>query len=244
MDSSIHPPVKALTLDVGNTLIFPHPSLGAVYLAVAARHGLHLDGALVERRFEDAWRRTQAAQAGLIYGTTHEEALAFWYQVNRVVLGDAGLDDGRLRDLVDDLYATFGRAQAWRVNPGLEALLAASREHRLRVGIVSNWDLRLRPLLEDLGFTRWADPVVISAEAGREKPDRELFGRALRALGVVPEQVVHVGDTWHDDVLGAVGCGMQAAWLNPAGRPLPDAASRVHDLRRLEDAVRLFSQER
>jgi len=244
MDSPIQVPVRALSLDVGNTLIFPHPSLGRVYAGVGARHGLHLDPAVVERRFEAAWRDTQARQTGLIYGTTHEQALGFWYQVNRGVLCDAGLDDRQIRALVDDLYTTFGRAHAWRVNPGLEGLLAACRAHRLRLAIVSNWDLRLRPLLEELGFTRWAHPVLISAEVGCEKPARGLFDLAIRALGAMPGQILHIGDTWADDVLGATACGMQAAWLNPAGKPSPDTTATVHDLRRLEDAVRLLGPQR
>jgi putative hydrolase of the HAD superfamily len=244
MPLSQPPPVQAITLDVGHTLIFPHPSLGEVYASVGRRHGLNLAAGPMEQRFENAWRECQARQTGLIYGTSHEEALAFWYQVNRTVLADAGLRERELRALVEDLYRTFGQAHAWRVNPGLASLLAASRQRGLRLALVSNWDLRLRPLLAELNLVRWANPVLISAEVGCEKPAAELFNLAIRGLGVPADQILHVGDTWTDDVLGASACGMQAAWLNPAARPLPTSPPRVHDLRRLEDAVRLFGQDR
>jgi putative hydrolase of the HAD superfamily len=235
------PPVEAVTLDVGNTLIFPHPSLGTVYAGVGRRHALDLVADEVEQRFEHAWRECQARQPGLVYGTSHASALAFWCQVNRQVLAGAGLSDAQLQALVGDLYVTFGRARAWRVNPGLAVLLDGCRSRGLRIGIISNWDLRLRPLLEDLGIARWADPVLISAEAGWEKPAPQLFRLALGALGVPAERVLHIGDTWSEDVLGATGCGMQAAWLNPSGRAPPAGAPYIHDLRRLEDAARLLA---
>jgi putative hydrolase of the HAD superfamily len=33
-------------------------------------------------------------------------------------------------------------------------------------------------------------------------------------LGLEPEQILHVGDDAHLDVVGALGCGMQTVWIN------------------------------
>lgn len=49
--------LEAITFDVGNTFLFPYPSVGTHYAAVAARHGLHMSAADAEARFFDAWRR-------------------------------------------------------------------------------------------------------------------------------------------------------------------------------------------
>ena len=38
-------------------------------------------------------------------------------------------------------------------------------------------------------------------------------------LGLAPEQVLHVGDDPALDVLGALGAGMQAVWVNRDGKP-------------------------
>jgi putative hydrolase of the HAD superfamily len=232
--------VRAITLDVGNTLLFPHPSLGSVYADVGRRHGLAIDAQDVEPRFDACWRVCQAQQTGLIYGTTHDHALEFWCAVNRAVLAERVPAEAALRDFVADLYFTFGRAGSWRTHPGLAELLAACRSRGIPIGIISNWDLRLRPLLDELGFTRWADPVLISAEIGLEKPAPALFHHALRALAEPASSVLHLGDTWADDVLGATACGMQAAWLNPTARPLPQSLPGVHDVRTLADAVSLL----
>jgi putative hydrolase of the HAD superfamily len=236
--------VRAITLDVGNTLLFPHPSLGTVYAEVGRRHGWALDPEQVEPRFDASWRRCQTQQTGLVYGTRHEEALEFWYDVNRAVLADQEIAAAPLRAFVEDLYYTFGRACSWRTHPGLPALLAACRSRGIPVGIISNWDLRLRALLDELGISAWADPLLISAEVGVEKPAPALFQRALAAFGVPAGNVLHLGDTWTDDVLGATACGLQAAWLNPTAKPLPQPLPGVHDLRTLEAAVPLLGERR
>lgn len=49
---------------------------------------------------------------------------------------------------------------------------------------------------------------------GIGKPDARIFHAAAKAAGVQPGEVLHVGDDAALDVLGALGAGMQTAWLN------------------------------
>jgi putative hydrolase of the HAD superfamily len=43
----------------------------------------------------------------------------------------------------------------------------------LKLGIISNWDDRLRPLLRELQLDSYFDSIVISGEAGRKSPTRK-----------------------------------------------------------------------
>ncbi len=62
----------------------------------------------------------------------------------------------------------------------------------------------------------------LSAEhLGVAKPDARIFHEAAQAVGVAPHEVLHVGDDAALDVLGALACGMQAAWLNREDHPWP-----------------------
>jgi FMN hydrolase / 5-amino-6-(5-phospho-D-ribitylamino)uracil phosphatase len=55
----------------------------------------------------------------------------------------------------------------------------------------------------------------ISAKSVRvAKPDRHIFQAAAAAVGVAPEEVLHIGDDAALDVIGALNAGMQAVWLN------------------------------
>lgn len=60
-----------------------------------------------------------------------------------------------------------------------------------------------------------------SYELQAVKPDAAAFHAVAAAHGVDPEDVVHVGDSWQADVLGALDAGARAVWIT-AGRDLPE----------------------
>lgn len=62
------------------------------------------------------------------------------------------------------------------------------------------------------------DHVVTSEEARSYKPDRAIFDRALEVTGWRRERVIHVGDSLHSDVGGAIVAGIRNGWLNRAHR--------------------------
>ena len=115
------------------------------------------------------------------------------------------------------LYEHFARPEAWRVFddvlPALETLSA--RGHKL--GVVSNWDERLRPLLGRLGLDRFFSEVIISCEVGAAKPDSRIFRAAAEKLAVEPGAILHVGDSLEADVQGARKAGWEAIELRRAG---------------------------
>ena len=66
----------------------------------------------------------------------------------------------------------------------LGAVLVGLPTLRLRglyVGVISNWDNRLRPLLAAIGLAGRVDSITVSCEVGAEKPDAAIFRAALQA---------------------------------------------------------------
>jgi putative hydrolase of the HAD superfamily len=68
-------------------------------------------------------------------------------------------------------------------------------------------------VLERLGMAPYLPVFSFSDEIGLRKPHPEIFHRTLRALGVMPAEAAHVGDTLATDVEGARGIGMRAIHL-------------------------------
>lgn len=58
---------------------------------------------------------------------------------------------------------------------------------------------------------------VNAVDAGVAKPDRGIFHHACERLGVLPGNVLHVGDDPLADVVGARDAGMRTVWLNRMG---------------------------
>ena len=96
-----------------------------------------------------------------------------------------------------------------RLVPGVRELLEALRG-RVKIGVVTNGpSARQRNKLESFGIrTEDLDGLAISEDVGAAKPDPAIFRHALAGLGVAPKRVTMVGDSWENDVLGALGSGM------------------------------------
>ncbi len=200
--------VRAITFDVGGTLIEPWPSVGQVYAEVAARHGWSVAPEELNRRFTAAWRaqsqfaHTRAAWAKLVDATFHGLVQC---TPSKTFFGE--------------LYDRFSEPTAWHIFedvwPALEHLAGAG----LRLGVVSNWDERLRRLLERLKLASWFEVVVVSCEAGDAKPHPAIFRKAAEELKLAPAAILHVGDSMTNDVAGAAAAGFEARLLCRRGKP-------------------------
>ena len=97
--------------------------------------------------------------------------------------------------------------------PALEGL----RERGLKLVCVSNWDCSLGAVLERCGLAAHLDGAVSSAEARAQKPEPAIFEAALVFAGVDALDVVHVGDTREEDIVGAEAAGIRALLLDREG---------------------------
>lgn len=65
------------------------------------------------------------------------------------------------------------------------------------------------------------DRIHTSYQRGMRKPDHRLWRAIAIERGVRPEDIVHIGDQWHQDILGAVAAGCRAIHVNTGHRPVP-----------------------
>lgn len=97
----------------------------------------------------------------------------------------------------------------------LEDLRAEGR----RLGVVSNSssEAHVRSILHETGILPFFEKVLSSGTEGVEKPDSEIFLRAVRRLGVRPDEAFYVGNLAFTDAQAAREAGLGAVWLNRAG---------------------------
>jgi FMN hydrolase / 5-amino-6-(5-phospho-D-ribitylamino)uracil phosphatase len=60
-----------------------------------------------------------------------------------------------------------------------------------------------------------------SCQTGYSKPDANAFRAVARRCGTTPDRMIHIGDDWNCDILGAVSAGARAVWIS-RGRAVPD----------------------
>jgi putative hydrolase of the HAD superfamily len=215
------PPIKAVTFDVGGTLISPWPSVGHIYAEVAARHGYAgVSAELLNQRFSAAWKSF----------SDFEHSRPQW----------AALVDATFFGIIDalpsqtffgELYERFAEPAAWRIFDDVITTLEALRSRGFKLAVISNWDERLGPLLRRLKLNDYFQTVVISCEVGSSKPMFAVFDRAARQLAVTPGAILHVGDSLEMDVQGARSAGFAAVWLDRQGlRSRGEVIPSLHDL--------------
>lgn len=221
------PPV--VFFDAVGTLIHPAPSAPAVYAAIGHRFGSRLDDATIAARFRAAFRRQEEADYAAGLRTDEPREIARWRAIVHEVLDDVSDAEACFQEL----YAHFARPDAWACLPGTAEVLStlAARGHVL--GIASNFDHRLRGLVEHLPALRPVRHLVISSEIGWRKPTPEFFTEMCRQAGSPPEDVLYVGDDFVNDYEGAKAAGLRAVLLEPihgASVPVQESISSLSDI--------------
>jgi putative hydrolase of the HAD superfamily len=208
--------VRAVFFDAVGTLLHPDPPAAAAYHAVGARHGSRLDLAAVRARFAAAFRRQEEFDAGAGLRTDEARERARWRTIVAEVLDDVG-DAGAC---FAELYQHFARPEAWRLEAGAAGVLRELAGRGYRLGIASNFDARLRGLVEGLPELRPVRHLVVSSEAGWRKPSPHFFAAVCRAAGLAAGEVLLVGDDLANDHAGARAAGLRSLLVG-AGRDAP-----------------------
>jgi putative hydrolase of the HAD superfamily len=225
-------PLRAVFLDVGNTLVRERPSRFEIYAQCAREHGLDVTTERMNQLMRQAHRELPREIAGAWRYTDR------WFEayIERIFGVELGLPRERLAQLSRELFARFSDPATFELYPGALELCARLRARGLVVGLVSNWSHRLPRLLEDLGLAAQLDFALCSALERAEKPDGEIFERALQRAGARADEALHAGDDLLKDFHGARRAGLRAVLVDhtrAGGEPAP----RVHSLEELGDWV-------
>jgi putative hydrolase of the HAD superfamily len=122
--------------------------------------------------------------------------------------------------------------------PRIHEALAALRAQGLSLVVVSNSDGSVERGLRAIGLRDYLDAVIDSHVVGFEKPDPRIFHAALAQAGAHPERVLHVGDIYAADVVGARAAGVHPLLLDPYGDWEGVDCERSRDVLELAERLR------
>lgn len=231
--------LRAVFFDVGNTLLYPHPSVSEVCRQILAEEGhVHDLGAidalmpLVDEFYEDRYRSDDT------FWTDEARTSQVWIGMYSLLCRELGIKDGA-EHIAFRVYEEFGRADRWCAYADVEPAFLRLKEQGLLLGLISNWDGRLTRLVDGLGLSGFLDTVVCSADVGLHKPDPRIFELACQRLGVAPTECAHIGDHHYADVLGARSVGMLPVLIDRHSPQGSLAENAIATLNVLETALGL-----
>ncbi len=211
--------VKAVFFDFYKTLCFHRHSLEENLERIAKRYDVEVN-----------WERCQTALESLFANTSVPDPTTD-YSLLEVLMTVMARECEFIREVGIEKHV---EQIAWELLQSGHYLFAANsatlyddviptlqrfRDEGFKLAIVSNWDTPLEPLTERLGIAEYFDAIVASHDARvrSEKPDPHIFNYALTAVNVSVEKVVHVGDTYQADIVGARGVGIRPILLDRDG---------------------------
>lgn len=207
--------VRAISLDLDDTLWPIWPTIARAELALQSWLALRapVAAALVADSQARAALRQQVmdARPDLHHDLSHQRQ-----ELIRLALDQCGEDTAHAPAAFEVFFAERNRVQFY--DDALPAL--AQLAARFPVLALSNGNADLARV----GVGHLFAGSVSARDAGVAKPDGRIFAAAAHRLGVTPAQVLHVGDDAALDVLGALGAGMQAVWVNRDGHTWPHEA--------------------
>lgn len=217
------PDVRAVLLDGLGTLVALAPPWSALVRQLRVEYGLQLAEVDAERAFaaEIAYYRAHHQEGR--DDTTLEGLRGRCAEVLRDALPAPVAEELSLAQLTAAMLGSL-RFSAY---PDAPVALAALRGRGLALVVVSNWDVSLSVVLEDIGLAGALDGVLTSAAVGAPKPAVAIFEAALDLAGVTPAQAVHVGDSLAHDVRGARAAGVASVLLRRVGQGGPSGPPEV-----------------
>jgi putative hydrolase of the HAD superfamily len=198
---------EVIFFDAAGTLIRLERPVGWHYAEIARKHGLDADEIRMESAFREAWKSQAFRPASS--GAREEDDRPWWRALAINALRAAAPRAARIDEdaWFEDLYARFAQPGVWVLYDDANRCLDRLAE-RFRLAVISNFDRRLRRILEDLGVASRFEQLFISSEIGCEKPHPGIFRQALDGMGVEAGRCLHVGDDPERDWAGAAAAGM------------------------------------
>jgi HAD superfamily hydrolase (TIGR01509 family) len=232
--------IDTLFLDAGNTLI----SMDFDWIAAEIQgQGFACDPHVVRRAEAAARPITSQGFASKRFGEARDRFHFYLSAILSHLPPVAAEGPDAVTSLVDALVPILhmpGEAnRLWqRIIPGVVDGLDAFKAVGLQLVVVSNSDGTVERGLIEAGLRPYFDVVVDSTLVGFSKPDPRIFGHALAACGAHPSRVLHVGDMYHADVVGARRAGLHALLLDPFDDWDDVDCERLPDLNALAERLR------
>ncbi len=186
---------------------------------VLTEHGYELPDDVARRYWQDGLDGIEHDE----HSVSREHYVAWQTQRMHGLLGECGVEPAVADVIIARLQAASARPKMRAYDDAAE-VLTSLRAEGVVVAVCSNWDWDLAEAVAEAGLTDHVDVLISSAWVGARKPHTRIYARALDELGLAPDAVLFVGDTWNCDVDGPLAHGMRPVYVRRSHRE-PDTTA-------------------
>ncbi|MDE0835012.1 MAG: HAD-IA family hydrolase [Akkermansiaceae bacterium] len=187
---------KWIAFDAAGTLFETAQPVENVYADCFSTLGFGLP----EKTWKTAFRRAFELTPDPIYaepGKGDETEKEWWRELVRNAALSTGIrpDPETLNTAFDELFDHYAVGSSWSLFPETKSVLTDLNSKGVGLAVVSNFDSRLHPVLEELGITSHFDFILTSADAGARKPSPSILHSLMEKANTTPSDICLVGDS-------------------------------------------------
>ena len=204
---------KAISFDCGGTLFYKVKEDYVVFHEILTELACNVDVNQVKVAFEEAgsWWSREKARTGRVW---NEDAWAG--MLERMV---SNIKIPNQSDVAVKLRNLWLQKAEFRAYDDVEPTIMALKERGIRIIAISNVSSKknCETYLSKAGLAGYFDVLVASGSVGYEKPDPQIFKIASKMSNTPLTKMLHVGNQFVEDYLGAESAGMKAILLDRKG---------------------------
>ena len=228
--------LKGVIFDYGGTI----DSRGVHWSEVIWDGYCHMGVPVSKEDFRDSYVYAERELAKTRHILPEHNFYDLLYIKIQIELGNLA-DNGKLPQTAVSKYAEpvarycyeQARSSVEEARPVLDALYV-----RYSMVLVSNFYGNVETVLADFDLRRYFKQIIESAVVGVRKPDPRIFMLGVEALGVQPQEVLVIGDSYKKDIVPAESIGCHVLWLKGKGWTAEeDAVQHPCIIKKLSDVL-------
>jgi len=219
--------VKVVSFDFGGTLAYEATDDSIILQQILQELGYKIEMDDIEEAMKNArewWRREKGEKVW------NEEAMREFHEK---LLSELGIPYPER--LAEKTSKILPRKLDFKAYDDAEQTLENLKRMGYSLIIISNVSSRrnLETYMEKAGLNGYFDALFASGSMGVEKPNPQIFYRAAKEMNVLCQAMVHIGDSYEIDYLGAENAGMMGILIDRKGNYRDKECRKISSLTQL-----------
>ena len=219
--------VKVVSFDFGGTLAYEATDDSIILQQILQELGYKIEADDIEEAMKNVrewWRREKGEKVW------NEEAMKEFHER---MLSELGIPNPE--KLAEKTSKILPQKLDFKAYDDAKQTLKNLKKMGYSLIIISNVSSRrnLETYMEKAGLNGYFDALFASGSMGVEKPNPQIFYRAAKEMNVPCQAMVHIGDSYEIDYLGAENAGMMGILIDRKGNYRDKECRKISSLTQL-----------
>ncbi len=207
---------KLVLFDLGDTLMSVYPSRGYVYSEIASKYGFNLKPSIIEDKWHNLYQEWEKERliSDVLLKSDEKEYEYLYSKLNANALHYAGLPSEKSNvalEIGKEIFLSIlDNPKYWQILPDVTTFLENLIKMGKKIALVSNWNSSMKAFVEKSPLNIYFSNIYSGTQLQNKKPNPYIFEQAIKDFEINKDEVVHIGNSYIDDIVGAKNASIKA----------------------------------